>query len=61
VLDIQDEIKFNDTDNPTKDILDLTQQCTSLIEAKIKDFPDQWFWFHNRWKNQPEGENHESR
>jgi len=61
VLDIQDEIKFPPTDNLKKDILDLTQQCTSLIEDKIGEFPDQWFWFHNRWKNQLQGEINEDR
>lgn len=56
VMDIQNEIIFNSSENLKKDILDLTQKCTSLIEAKIREYPDQWFWFHNRWKNQLQGD-----
>ncbi len=31
-----------------------TQQYTDFIEKVVKLYPEQWFWVHNRWKNQPE-------
>lgn len=35
-------------------VKELTQQCTAIIENKIREHPEQWFWVHNRWKTQPE-------
>ncbi len=31
----------------------ITQAYTDLLEEKIRQFPDQYFWFHRRWKTQP--------
>lgn len=28
----------------------LTQQHQNALEAMIREFPDQWFWMHDRWK-----------
>lgn len=33
----------------------LTQEMTRAIEEQIRKHPDQWFWFHNRWKTRPSG------
>lgn len=55
VLNICEEIKFSPSDDIKKDIQMLTQQCTTIIEDHIKLHPEQWFWFHNRWKTQPKG------
>lgn len=55
VLELLEEIDeaSTSTGNQKEDILRLTQRCTSLIEEKIKQYPEQWFWFHNRWKTRP--------
>ena len=29
---------------------DITQLYTTIIEQSIKKYPEQYFWFHNRWK-----------
>lgn len=39
-----------------QDVLKITQTCTKMIETKIRERPDLWFWFHNRWKTRPEAE-----
>jgi len=31
----------------------ITQAFTDLLEEKIRQFPEQYFWFHRRWKSQP--------
>jgi len=33
-----------------KDIIDVTQQHTDLLEKAIRKYPDQWMWTHRRWK-----------
>ncbi|MCP4149451.1 MAG: lysophospholipid acyltransferase family protein [bacterium] len=56
VLDLYDEMQFTGTGNQQEDIRQLTQQCTTIIEENIKKYPEQWFWFHNRWKTRPKKE-----
>jgi len=37
--------------NPNKkSVEDITQLYTTIIEQSIKKYPEQYFWFHNRWK-----------
>lgn len=53
VLDILEEIRFNGGGNHGDDVVKLTQKCTAMIEQQIRQHPEQWFWFHNRWKTKP--------
>lgn len=53
VLELLAEIDFKGSDNPENDIKQLTQECNRIIEENIKKYPEQWFWFHNRWKTSP--------
>jgi KDO2-lipid IV(A) lauroyltransferase len=39
-----------------RDVLKITQFCTKIIESEIRQNPEFWFWFHNRWKSRPEKE-----
>ena len=56
VLYFGEEIKPTITGDAEADILNLTQQCTSTIEAWIRQYPDQWLWIHRRWKTRPPGQ-----
>jgi KDO2-lipid IV(A) lauroyltransferase len=31
----------------------ITQAFTTLLEEKVRKFPEQYFWFHRRWKTMP--------
>ncbi len=31
----------------------LTKQWTEALEKTIRRYPDQWVWFHDRWRTQP--------
>jgi KDO2-lipid IV(A) lauroyltransferase len=35
---------------------ELTRRLTDRIEAAVRRHPEQWFWVHKRWKNQPRPE-----
>jgi KDO2-lipid IV(A) lauroyltransferase len=36
---------------------DLTALLTAAIEAQIRRAPEQWVWWHERWRRQPDGAN----
>ena len=39
--------------NPDKESVEgITQLYTTIIEQSIKKYPEQYFWFHNRWKTE---------
>jgi KDO2-lipid IV(A) lauroyltransferase len=38
-----------------RDVLKITRTCTKIIEGEIRERPDLWLWFHNRWKSRPAG------
>lgn len=49
-LIIGKEIPVIKTGDPKRDILENTARFNKVIEKYIRLYPDQWFWFHNRWK-----------
>ena len=44
------EIQFSSVDTSKKSLQHITQSYTSLLESFIKQNPEQYFWFHRRWK-----------
>jgi KDO2-lipid IV(A) lauroyltransferase len=34
-------------------IVDLTARCAAVIEAAIREAPEQWVWMHGRWRTRP--------
>nr|MBC8363199.1 lysophospholipid acyltransferase family protein [Candidatus Desulfatibia profunda] len=47
------EIPLQKTGDQTRDMEDNTQQYNHVIESFLRRYPDQWFWFHQRWKTRP--------
>jgi Kdo2-lipid IVA lauroyltransferase/acyltransferase len=38
------------------DILTTTQRCARVMEDMLRRYPEQWIWFHKRWRTRPPGE-----
>ena len=36
-----------------RDVLLTTQRCAAELERMVRQYPDNWFWIHRRWKTQP--------
>ena len=41
---------------PDDDPIALTARVTAAIEAQIRRTPEQWVWFHDRWRERPKWE-----
>lgn len=50
---IENPIEVVKTGDKRKDILENTQRYTKAIEDCIRKYPEQWVWFHDRWKTHP--------
>ena len=47
------EIEIERTGDMKKDIEINTARLNKILEDFIRQYPDQWFWIHNRWKTHP--------
>jgi len=45
-LIVNDKIEFDKNEND----IEITQKMNLAIGEMIKQYPSQWFWMHNRWK-----------
>lgn len=45
-------IEVAKTEDMDKDILEATQAQARVTEEAIRAKPDEWFWFHKRWKGE---------
>lgn len=50
-IEILPEIPLRCTGNEEEDIQFNTQVFTGYIEARIRKYPAQWVWMHERWKS----------
>jgi len=50
------EISAEPTGDREADIYRITNDFTKRIEEFVRRYPDQWLWFHRRWKTRPPGE-----
>ena len=37
-----------------ENIAAVTQKANAVLENMVRSAPEQWFWFHRRWKNDPD-------
>ena len=44
-------IELKETGSIKKDVEVNTQMMINEFEELIKKYPEQWMWFHRRWKN----------
>lgn len=50
-LRVGDPVEWIDDGTPHEEqIQKLTQRHQNIIEDMIRQYPDQWFWMHNRWR-----------
>jgi KDO2-lipid IV(A) lauroyltransferase len=52
-LILKPAVEITHTDNYDADLVVNTQRFTKIVEEIIRAYPDQWFWFHQRWKTKP--------
>ncbi len=55
-IEILPEVEMASTGDREADIRTNTQRCSAIIEDMIRRHPEQWIWFHKRWKTRPPGE-----
>ena len=49
-LIVNDPVDLVDTGNKEADAAANTQRWSDVLEAYIREYPDQWVWMHRRWK-----------
>jgi Kdo2-lipid IVA lauroyltransferase/acyltransferase len=47
-------IRFDEPFPAEGDPIELTARLTRAIEAQIRSRPEQWVWFHDRWRERPQ-------
>ncbi|MCX5830890.1 MAG: lysophospholipid acyltransferase family protein [Deltaproteobacteria bacterium] len=48
------EVEIIRTDDRENDIVENTATFTAIIEEMVRQYPDQWLWLHERWKEKKE-------
>ena len=56
VLRFGPALEFESTSDRRRDAERFTARFTRVFEEMVRDYPDQWYWIHKRWKTRPEGE-----
>ena len=48
-IKVVEQVEFIKTDNFKEDVQVNTQLLISKMEEVIREYPEQWMWFHDRW------------
>ena len=49
----QYQVEFRPVIPKSQTVKDITQAYTSILEKIVRQYPEQYFWFHRRWKTKP--------
>lgn len=49
---LDDTILPEDYDNDPDALTNITQRYTTALENRIREYPEQYFWLHRRWKTE---------
>jgi KDO2-lipid IV(A) lauroyltransferase len=52
-IEILPQLEMVSTGDRDADAVANTQRCSRVIEEMIRRYPEQWIWFHKRWKTRP--------
>ena len=55
-IEVLPQVEMVDSGDRDADVVTNTQRCTATIERMVRAYPDQWIWFHKRWRTRPQGE-----
>lgn len=50
------EVELVQSGDREADVAENTRRCNAVIETMLRRYPEQWIWFHKRWKTRPLGE-----
>lgn len=50
------EVEMAKTGDREADVIENTRRCNAVFETMLRRYPEQWIWFHKRWKTRPLGE-----
>jgi KDO2-lipid IV(A) lauroyltransferase len=53
---IGEPVAIEPTGDFEQDVRNLTAECSKVTERFIRDHPEQWVWFHERWKTRLDDE-----
>lgn len=56
VIELLPRVDWIETGDAETDIVANTQRYTTIFEEMLRRHPEQWIWFHKRWRTRPQGE-----
>jgi KDO2-lipid IV(A) lauroyltransferase len=49
MIEVGEEVEIIKTANEKSDIVENTRRCSKAVEKFIREYHEEWVWFHNRW------------
>jgi len=53
LLEAAPPIHMTRTGDLRRDLVENSQRIQDVFEAHVRKYPEQWLWFHRRWKSRP--------